>query len=78
MSDTDTDTAPDDPADTLTRVGAIALAARLDAYWRAQGHTTVRHWVEPARSASNNVVYVVRSNLVAGRPPHTQSLASCR
>lgn len=82
---TDTDTAPDeaqpDEADNLTRNGAEALAARLTAYWLAQGqgHTTARFWVEPGRyNGSNSGVFVVRSNLVRGHPPRIPGLASCR
>jgi hypothetical protein len=59
--------------DTLTKTGAERLAARLDAFWHAQGAKTVRHWVVAA-SGSRNVkphrpVFVVRSNLVRGQPP---------
>jgi hypothetical protein len=63
-----------------TRKGAEALAARLDAYWHAQGYPHVRHWVEPisasewqrektANELANLRAFAVRSNLVNGMPP---------
>src|SRR4051812_31943805 len=51
--------------DTLTKTGAHQLAARLDAYWRAQGAKTVRHWVVaasgPRNQKSHRPIFVVRS-----------------
>jgi hypothetical protein len=58
--------------DHLSKQGAVELAERLDAYWRAQGHTTVEHTVQPSVRASNRngqAVWSVRSNLVRGTPP---------
>jgi hypothetical protein len=70
MSDT-TDAAPEYDVDNLSKAGAQHLAARLDAYWHAQGHTTVRHWAvaTPGRHATAAGIWVVRSNLVRGQPP---------
>jgi hypothetical protein len=58
--------------DHLSKQGAEELAARLDAYWRALGHTTVKHEVKPSVRANNRngeAVHSVRSNLVRGMPP---------
>lgn len=69
----------EDAADNLSQAGAHQLAARLDAYWRSQGHTTARFWVEPARNhGSQHAIFVVRSNLVGGWPPRIQSVSSWR
>ncbi|HME20024.1 MAG TPA: hypothetical protein VKI44_01430 [Acetobacteraceae bacterium] len=54
--------------DTLTRVGAERLCEKLDAFWHAAGFTAVRHWVELASSARGDV-FVIRSNLINGKPP---------
>jgi hypothetical protein len=70
VSDT-ADTEPEYEADSLTKAGAQHTAARLQAYWHAQGHKTVRHWVEHASGTrgGGHGIYVVRSNLVRGLPP---------
>lgn len=66
---------PADTSDNLSRSGAAALAARLDAYWHAKGAVSVRHWVEPAAlaKATRAAVWVVRSNLVRGQPPRRRA-----
>jgi hypothetical protein len=62
---------PEFEADNLTKTGAMHLAARLDAYWHAQGHLHVRHTVHAAHTPGNNrcAIWVVRSNLIRGQPP---------
>ena len=59
-------------ADGFTQAGAEKLAATIRAYWASRGHTvSVR--VEPAyayvATLRTGAWFVVRSNLVDGRPP---------
>jgi hypothetical protein len=75
--------APEFEADSLTKTGAMHLAARLDAYWHRQGHRHVKHTVHPHQlderdahklwGTSRAALYVVRSNLVNGSPPRRRS-----
>jgi hypothetical protein len=77
-------TEAEDAPDNLSRQGAIEMALRLDAFWHARGHRTVRHWVVPAQIAADTArkvwglshgavnraaIWTVRSNLVRGQPP---------
>lgn len=54
-------------SDLLTRDGARAIAAVINAYWSERGHSTVRaeHYELPGFGKS----YGVRSNLINGLPP---------
>jgi hypothetical protein len=67
-------------ADHTSAAGAVRLAERIKAYWRAQGDASaLRVWVEPiwgtAQGASRVAGFrksgdgAVRSNLVSGLPP---------
>ena len=68
-----------DPNDLCSKAGAEALAAKLDLYWHERGFSQVQHWVEPAALSSRKrgpggvqtkaSGWVVRSNLVRGKPP---------
>ena len=61
------------PPETLTQKGAMALAKRLDKYWRDQGYETARFWVEVIEERFDKIgtyeIYRVASNLVNGWPP---------
>lgn len=57
--------------DSLTEGGAKALAAKVRSYWRERGHANVRLTVEPDPVVTS--VFVVRSNLVGGKPPEVRS-----
>jgi len=69
----DQSSAPSRRAETLSQKGAMALAARLEAYWRAQGYPAARFWAEPIGERFAKVgtydLYRVASNLVNGLPP---------
>jgi hypothetical protein len=58
-----------DVKDNMTRFGAGALAERIEAYWHARGHTSVRAERYPTGFGGDDPVFGVRSNLVNGRPP---------
>ena len=61
--------------DHLTRSGAEALAARLDAYWHGLGHAHVQHTaveIPVALSKMGGEAWTVRSNLVNGLPPRVR------
>jgi hypothetical protein len=71
--------------DTLTRVGAEALAAQLDKFWHAACYPLAEHWIEkvvarrPKKSGEGDVgteLWVVRSNLVDGLPPRGRGKSS--
>lgn len=49
--------------------GAQSLAARLAAYWHAQGYPKAKHWTEAVNPDLVGTIWVVRSNLVNGMPP---------
>lgn len=60
--------------DYLSFAGAEALARTIDSYWHTRGHLNVTARVEllddeRLRARMGGSVYVVRSNLVAGKPP---------
>lgn len=59
--------------DTLSRRGAMALAKRLQDYWHARGHRSVRFWAEPLEERFAKVgsyeIYRVVCNLANGLPP---------
>ena len=61
------------PPETLTQKGAMALAKRLDKYWRDQGYETAHFWVEVIEERFEKIgsyeIYRVASNLVNGWPP---------
>ena len=55
-----------------TREGAAALASRIVAYWHERGARTVQAWAQHdvgADKTTQQALFVVRSNLVAGLPP---------
>jgi hypothetical protein len=53
--------------DWMTLAGAARLAARIEAYWRQQGHDG-RATVVAEGEINNTPVYSVRTNLVDGMP----------
>lgn len=55
-------------ANWMTDEGAIALARRLEAYWRDKGSTEVKVWTEAVNHTKGSYL-IVRSNLVNGMPP---------
>lgn len=59
--------------DMLNKTGAMALAKRLEKYWRDQGYPAARFWPEPVVERFAKVgtyeVYRVVCNLVNGMPP---------
>lgn len=62
-----------EPRELCTLEGARRLAKELDAWWHERGYTGVRHWVESGRVGnmpSGETLFVVRCNLVRGKPPH--------
>ena len=56
--------------DNLTKAGAEELAAKLDRYWHKRGATHVRHEVIKLGAIHGAEIFVVRSNLINGAPPH--------
>jgi len=68
------------PPETLTQKGAMALAKRLDKYWRDQGYETARFWVEVIEERFDKIgtyeIYRVASNLVNGWPPRSSDKRS--
>ncbi len=59
--------------ESLSQKGAMALAKRLELYWRKNGYTSARFWAEPIGERFEKVgsydIYRVTSNLVNGLPP---------
>ncbi len=59
--------------DALDRLGAIALAKRLEKYWHDQGYLGARFWAEPIdehyAKVGTRQLYRVACNLVNGLPP---------
>jgi hypothetical protein len=62
--------------DTLDRLGAIALAKRLEKYWHDRGYLAARFWAEPIdehyAKVGTRQLYRVVCNLVNGLPPARQ------
>ena len=55
--------------DTLTFDGASALVVRIQDHWQSQGRRPPEMYVSCVKSRSARAVFVVRSNMVDGRPP---------
>ena len=59
--------------DWLSQRGAMALAKRLEHYWRRLGYPAARFWAEPIGERFAKVgtydLYRVACNLVNGLPP---------
>lgn len=57
----------------MTRVGAMALAKRLEKYWHDRGYYAARFWAEPIDERFAKIgtreIYRVVCNLVNGLPP---------
>ncbi len=57
----------------LSQKGAMALAERLEHFWKAQGYPAARFWAEPIAERFAKVgtyeLYRVECNLVDGLPP---------
>lgn len=58
---------------TLSYIGALALAKQLEKYWHDLGFPTARFWAEPIGERFEKIgtyeLYRVASNLVNGLPP---------
>jgi hypothetical protein len=61
------------PPNHLSKNGSIALARRLERYWRDEGFPAVRFWTEPIDERFAKVgtyeLYRIKCNLVNGLPP---------
>jgi hypothetical protein len=74
---------PVNPPEHTTRLCAEALAARLTAYWHGRGFAAAKFWCvahrvlaedgEGAEHATRYQRWDIRSNLINGIPPETES-----
>ena len=68
--------------DLCSELGAARLAAKLQAWWHAQGEHEVRFWIERSnhkrvyvrkdghtKDVHADAIWLIRSNLVRGLPP---------
>lgn len=60
-------------ADMCNKRGAMALAKRLEGYWRDHGYPAARFWAEPIDERFDKIgtyeIYRVACNLVNALPP---------
>jgi len=66
--------------DRISFSGANMLAVEIANWWRERGHPGIQTWVEPIplRFAVDRPVYMVRSNMVNGKPPRCRVMSMVR
>lgn len=59
------------PAELMTKYAAQMLARRIEGFWRKRGHiVTCRvEQCQGERVDGHGSIYVVRSDMISGRPP---------